>query len=98
MLSVLPSQIGSSSEQRTAATAALCSLVPAAEFHFLTARSIIRKLDDRIAILKVPMDHIALTLNKLGLRQFCYEPGYDDDYDSDIDDGHVTYKEMQWSA
>lgn len=37
MLSVLPLQIGFGSEQRTAAHAALCSLVPAAEFHLFTA-------------------------------------------------------------
>jgi hypothetical protein len=33
----------------------------------MTTRSIFRKLDDRTAILKVTMDHILLTFDKLGL-------------------------------
>ena len=44
------------------------------------------------------MDHIALTFDKLGPGQFNLAPGDDDDYDSDIDDGHVIQKRMQWSA
>jgi hypothetical protein len=35
---------------------------------------------------------------RFALRQIDHEPGDDDDYDSDIDDGHFTHKEMQWSA
>jgi hypothetical protein len=60
----------------------------------MTTRFISWKLDDRPAILRVLTDDIALTPNELGLRRFDHEPGDDHDFDSDIDDGHVTRKEM----
>jgi hypothetical protein len=38
---------------------------------------------------------LALTLDKSGLRQIDHDPGDNDDTDGDIDDGCITYKEVQ---
>jgi hypothetical protein len=50
---------------------------------------------DRLTHLKDHSGSLALMLDKSGLRQIDHDPGDNDDTDGDIDDGCITYKEVQ---